>query len=162
MNEFVTVEGLYAGKGFTTGLIIGSVFMGFGGAFGYLIGYREAQTAFLAFGLLFSLIGLLIFMSSITGRIRRYRLRLMKPVVDLNRRGLLGSKNLSLHYDALEAVTVKRRGSLQVAGKHYELFNLRLLTKDGLTIRIGEKLSRRQAEKLAANLNQLLGLDNAE
>ena len=158
MADFVDIVGQHARKGFVAGLIVGFVLMGFSAVFGYLIGYREAESIFLAFGILFAVIGLIIFITSIIGRLRSYWLRLTKTQLELERRGLFGSKHHKLDHDKIAALTTTRSGSMQVAGKHYELFTLSVQPKIGAPIHVGKKLSRRQAETLSATLADLMGI----
>lgn len=157
-NESIEIIGEHARKGFSAGLLVGLFFMLFGGGMAYFIGHVEAQLAFLSFGLVFGGIGLLVLIFTITGRFKRYHLRLANPLLELNRRSLFGARSISAHYDDVATVTTKRRGSMQSAGKHYEFFNLIVELKNGELIRIGEKLSRQQAESLADELIKHLGI----
>ncbi|MBV1931263.1 MAG: hypothetical protein KUG71_06065 [Porticoccaceae bacterium] len=157
-NESVEIIGEHGRKGFSAGLLVGLVFMLMGGGMGYFIGSLKAELGFLGFGLLFGGIDLLVLIFTITGRFKRYHLRLAKPLVELNRQSLFGTSSTSTHYDDIASVTTKPRGSMQTGGKHYEFFNLVLELKNGELVRIGEKLSRQQAEGLADGLLKHFGL----
>ncbi len=158
-NEAIEIIGEHAGRGFRAGLVVGTVFMLTGASMGYFIGHLEAQSGFLGFGLLFGTIGLLVLITTLIGYFKRYLLRLTNPWLQLNRHSLFGTRSISVHYDDIATVTTKRRGSMQTGGKHYEFFNLVLALKNGELIRLGEKLSRQQAESLAGELLQHLDLE---
>ncbi len=151
------IVGANARINFRAGLLMGVIFMLFGVGMGYFIGYLENELIFLGAGILFACIGLLISFFTVRSRIRHHHLRLTKPTLEVHVKTLSATKTRNIPYHDILSVTSKSAGSLQAGGKHYELFTLNLMLKNGGTVRIGENLSRQQARQLSAELNVALG-----
>ncbi len=158
MHNPVEIVGEHRGQGRWVGLTVGLFFTLFSAGMAYFIGYREEQTTFLVFGLGFGAIGVLILVISLLAASRKYKLKLANPILALEQHTLFGAKSLTTPFNDIVAFDTKSRGSVQMGGRHYQFFDLMMKLKNGEETRLGEKLSRQQAEGFIRELNEIVGL----